>query len=99
MCRNLKLRLKEGEEWRETSVSIPTSRGLTAMAFDQPVSKNASGSLQRLCCNCKRAIRDASPVDTETSLSMLDLFCSSKCAPVPPAPVAFLPIRVTCLGV
>lgn len=70
------------------TVSVPTSCGHRAMAFDQPVSRDAAGRTQRLCCNCKRAIRDASVVDGEATLSMLDLFCQAKCALLclPPRP-------------
>lgn len=60
---------------------MPTSSGHKVMAFDQPVGQGAGGRPQRLCCNCKRAIRDASAVDSATTLSMLDLFCQAKCAP------------------
>ena len=80
VCRNVKLRLKEGEEWRETSVTVPTSSGHRVMVFDQPVGPGSGGRLQRLCCNCKRAIRDASAADSGGTLSMLDLFCQTKCA-------------------
>lgn len=82
-CRNVKLRLKEGEEWREAAVTVPTSSGHKVMAFDQPVGPDKGGRPQRLCCNCKRAIRDASPVDSDSTLSMLDLFCQTKCVRPP----------------
>eukprot|EP00892_Ulva_mutabilis_P001705 jgi/Ulvmu1/11535/UM078_0024.1 len=77
--RNVRLRLKEGEEWREATVTVPTSSGHKVMAFDQPVGPAKAGRLQRLCCNCKRVIRDASAVDGDATLSMLDLFCQTKC--------------------
>lgn len=73
-CRNVKLVLQAGEEWRPVSITVQSSRGPVHVELDQPFS--ASG--QQLCCNCRAPI---ATTDTGSgTASMLLLFCSVTCA-------------------